>query len=83
MAEGVELSGVIEANYFMETPNDESDPSDEPNEGYFGEVCASLKAKAELGDKLIGMFKLAVVEGKSDGVDSTSAIMLKVSVLLL
>lgn len=69
MAAEVTVSGVIDVNYFvMDTPTDDND--DEPSEGYFNEVCAGLKVSAELDEGLKGVMKLAVVEPKSDGVDS-------------
>lgn len=73
MAAEVTVSGVIDVNYFvMDTPNDDND--DEPSEGYFNEVCAGLKVTAELDEGLTGVMKLAVVEPKSAGVNSTSGV---------
>lgn len=75
MAAEVTVSGIIDANYFNDTPTDDND--DEPSEGYFGEICASLKVTAELAEGLKGVAKLAMVEAKSAGVNSTSGIALE------
>jgi hypothetical protein len=68
-----DFTGVFDVNFFvMDTPTDDDD--NEPTEGYFNEICASLKVTQELGEGLTGVMKLAMVEGKSNGVDSTSEI---------
>jgi hypothetical protein len=65
-----DIGGVMDLNYFMETPKDDND--DEPSEGYFGMVSTKLTVKQELGENLDGFLKLALIEAKSDGIDSTA-----------
>jgi hypothetical protein len=75
MAAEVTTTGIIDANYFNESPTDDND--DEPAEGYFGEVCASVKLTAALDDGLKGVVKIAMAEGKSQGQNSSSALWLE------
>jgi hypothetical protein len=70
----VEIGGIIDVNYFMATP---ADTDFVVPESYFGEVSAALWAVQELADGLTGKIKLAMVEGKSNGIDSSSTIALE------